>query len=491
MPLASTMKSQAHKGFAGAAGSAAPIRSAGWSSRKDGTPTARTLLVHDQMLGERLYLYSLARFLVVVGVVAGSLFATYIVGVEELDLERLMGVALALFVYNTAVFFMVRPYRDHERLAAGKYVLTSIVHGTILLDFFFLTIALWIVGGARSPFLAFYIFHVIIASVLLSRAAAFAHTATGYLFLACLVVGEWAGLIPLYSPEGAVSGAGQPLDGRYVLTVLCVYGLLFALSAISLTSLVQMLRVGEAKLIAAKQESDRLSAMRRDFLQMVLHDVKSPAVAISQHLYNLEAKLSGRLPEQEAHCLERCQIRMQGMLDFLRDLQMLALLESDSIHKQAQPVDLAALLQSVVAENQDLAQLREQTLTLEPLPLLPAVHGIDRLLREAVFNLISNAAKYTPRGGRIAVRAKVDSGRVRIEIEDNGVGISQDEQAHLFEEFSSIRHKKESETDLVASSGLGLSLVRRIAEVHGGTVGVRSERNQGSVFWIELPVATR
>ncbi len=490
--LASVMTSKSPK----ISSSAAPndvggAKTFAWSAVRGNSPNVRTLLVHDQMLGERLYLYCLARFLVVAGIVTGSLFARYAVGIEQLDVTRLMGVAFALFVYNAAVFLMVRPYRDHERLASGQNVLSSVVHCTILLDFFFLTIALWLVGGARSPFLAFYLFHVIIASVLLSRWAAFAHTAFGYLLLASLVTGEWTEIVPVCTPAGAVSGTDLPLDGRYVLTVLFVYGLLFALAAASLTSLVQMLRTGERHLRAAKQESDRLSAMRRDFLQMVLHDVKSPAVAISQHLYNLEARLHDLLPEQEARSLERCQIRMKGMLDFLRDLQMLALLESDSIHKQAHPVDLSAMLAAVVAENQDLAQLREHTLTLEEPPPLPPVLGIERLLREAVFNLISNAAKYTPRGGCIAVRARDGHESVWIEVEDNGVGISQEEQKHLFEEFSSVRRKKDAETDLVASSGLGLSLVRRIAEVHGGAVSVRSERNRGSIFSIELPVAMR
>ena len=458
----------------------------GRSLGRFGARRAHRLLLHNQLLGERLYLYSLARFLVVGAIVAGTLFATYIVGVEDLDVTRLFGVAGALGFYNLIVFAIIRPYRGRERSEAAGSMLTGVMHAAILLDFLFLTIALWLVGGARSPFQAFYLFNVILASVLLSRKAAFFHTFLGYLLLAGLVIGEWKGWIPACSPVGAVSTASS-LDGRYVVTLLVVYGMLFALSVIMLTSLVQLLRAGEERLREANDQLAALSAVRRDFLQMVLHDLRTPVVAVTQHLYNIEAVLSGKLSEQESRWLTRCQTRMNELMAFLNDLQVLTVLESEGIRKQAQPIDLKPLLESLVAENQDLARMRNHALALECSGDLPDIKGIPRLFREAVLNLITNAVKYTSAGGRIVVRATSKDSRVRIEVEDNGIGISKENQKRLFQEFGRIRPAQSDNLDITGSSGLGLAIVRRIIEMHGGEVGVESELNQGSTFHIEVP----
>ena len=108
-----------------------------WWSRL-GAPRARRLLLHDQLLGERLYLYSLARFLVVCAIAAGAVFATYVVGIEQLETARLLGVAGALGFYNLIAFAIIRPYRDRERSEAVGTLLTGVMHATILLDFLFL-----------------------------------------------------------------------------------------------------------------------------------------------------------------------------------------------------------------------------------------------------------------------------------------------------------------------------------------------------------------
>ena len=467
-----------------------PKRGAGISTRiaalTDRSRDAQMLLLHKRLLGERLYLYSLARFLVVAAIIAGALFAKNVVGVEDLDVPKLVGVAAALAIYNSIVFLMVRPLRGSDKAAASYSILSVIMHGTIMLDFLILTIALWLVGGAQSPFQAFYLFNVILASILMSRTAAILHTLFGYLLLAGLVVGEWAEWIPSCFPAGAVVSAG-PLDGRFVLTLLTVYGLLFSLSVLLLTGLAQLLRLGERDLRHANEELQRLSAMRRDFLQLLLHDLKSPLSAVAQHLYNVEAHLHDNLSNQIPEWLGRCQLRVREVSEFLHDLQVLAILESDEIQKRAKSLDLKSFLGDILAEYQDSAKMRNHSMTLEVPEEIEHVQGIERLLREAVANLITNAIKYTPPGGQILVRARVDPDAVCIEVKDDGIGIAKEDQERLFQEMSVVRLKPHASADITGRSGLGLSLVRRIAELHNGTVAVVSAPDCGSTFTIRLP----
>ena len=446
---------------------------------------AQTFLLHKVMLGERLYYYSLARFAVAGAIAAGCFGAAGVVGISGLHVSRLLMVAVVLGLYNVAVFIMVRPFRDRQRASDMHSLLVGIMHGTIMLDFVFLTVVIWLVGGARSPFLAFYLFNLILASVLLSRNAAFAHAGVAYVFLALLVVGEWQGWFPAQSPGGAVPSA-ERIEARYVVTLLAVYGVLFALSSVMLTSLMQLLRSGERELREAKNESERLADLRREFLHIALHDLKSPVVAVAQHLYNLAVYMHKDLSEQESRCLKRCHLRLREQLKFLHDIETLASLETEEFRNHISSVDLCEVLPGVVEENMDLAQARGVSLELEPPAGQVNVAGIPRLIHEAVANLITNAIKYSPQGkGRVVVRAVAMDGAVTIEVQDNGIGIEQGDLPLLFQEFVQLP-RRPKEIDDSVSSGLGLSIVRRIAEHFGGSVAVRSELNRGSVFSIRL-----
>jgi signal transduction histidine kinase len=406
--------------------------------------------------------------------------------VRGLEIGGLGGCAAALVVYNTAVVALLRRLRRLEQARAYPWWV-GISHVTITLDFLVLTYLIWLVGGARSPFLAFYLLHVILAAVLLSRRAAYAHALIGYLLLAGLVVGEGLGWLPQNRPEGAVP-AGARIEARYVLTVLFVYGLLMALAAFLMSGLAEALRAGEVRLRQANQELQRLSEMRRAFLHIALHDLKSPIAAIAMLLDNLVSGLGGPLTQQQGHWVRRAKQRLGELLEFLRDLQVLGELESADIAAQAGAVDMGALARKVAEEQAELAQQRRQTLSVELPSELPAAQGVERLLREALANYLSNAIKYTPEGGSIRLRAARDAAMLRVEVQDSGRGIAAQDQERLFNEFVRIPASDQAGPP-VSGTGLGLSIVRRIAEAHGGRVGVVSALGKGSTFFFELPVA--
>jgi signal transduction histidine kinase len=445
---------------------------------------ARALLVHRQLIGQRLYLYCLARYLVVAAVAIGSVFAPHVVGIQGLPTASLLLLALLLGAYNSIFFFVVRPYRkaDAEPRVAG--FLERLMHLTIFGDFLFLTAALWMVGGARSPFQAFYLFHVVLAGVLLSRRAAFGYALLAYALFGGMVMGQWLELLPSIYPEGAVLAG--PLTGRYVATILVVEGLLILLTVALLTSLTKLLRQGERRIRAANAELEAMADVQRDFLHIALHNLKSPVAAVSYLMENLEADLP-ELSEQQAHWLDRSKTRLRELTAFLRDLQSMAALESGELAKQTEQIDVAALLKKLVEEYQDLAAQQRHTLVCDCPADLPPVQGIERLLHEALTNYVTNAIKYTPEGGRIVVAARAKGDFLRLEVTDSGIGIDSVSQKRLFREFTRLK-PKDSPLGQVPGSGLGLSIVRRVADLHGGSVGVRSKEGEGSTFYMDLPL---
>jgi len=352
-----------------------------------------------------------------------------------------------------------------------------------------LTYGIWHVGGARSPFLAFYLLHAILASVLLSRMAAYGHAAVGYVLLTGLVLGEWYGVIPRISPEGAVPLAVDR-DIRVVVTILFVYFLLTTVTTILTTGIASRLRSHELGLLDASERLERLADLRRSFLHVVLHDLRSPVGTVVTMLEGLGSGVEGNLGEAPKKRVDRAGKRLRGVLDQLRSLRVLADLETEPLEGLMAAVNLLDTVMAAVDEHQDAAELSGRQLRAVLPHALSPVRGVERLLRDAVANYITNAIKYADSKGDIVVRVVELGAMVRIEVVDVGPGISPVDQTKLFQEFTRLV-KSDGRCGKVAGIGLGLSIVRRIAEAHHGRAGVDSQVGQGSTFFIEVPAATR
>jgi signal transduction histidine kinase len=443
-------------------------------------------LTHNLRLGDRFTIHALVRAGLALAIIVGAVVGRTIVGIEDLDVTALFVLGLVMLAYDFLAFRRMRPYLAREAVSRNPRRLVRTLYLLIVLDYLVLVAAIWFVGGVRSPFLPFFLLHVILSCLLLSRRAALAFHWMAYGFLTLLVVGEWSGVTPApRMPTGAVGGTA-PLDGRYAITVLVVYGMLFAVTAYLLLGLAATLRQSERQLRAANAELSRLSLMRRDFLRIALHNLQSPIGVVRMFLSNLRAGLGGPVTEQQTEWIDRSMHRLEGVKAFMHDLQMLASLESGQLEARTSTVDLRALLRDLVAENADLAEQAHHALRLDAPDDLPRVRGVDFLLREALANYLSNAVKYTPSGGNILVTASSRSPMVRIEVKDDGVGIAPEDQDRLFGEFVRLGPRDETMPP-AEGSGLGLTIVKRVAELHGGRCGLRSRPGEGSTFFLELP----
>jgi len=153
-----------------------------------------------------------------------------------------------------------------------------------------------------------------------------------------------------------------------------------------------------------------------------------------------------------------------------------------------EPLDLEALLREAAASVHAQLEARRHTLAVDP-PSEPVPVDADRVrLRQVLLNLLSNAIKFTPEGGGITLVARLeDTGRrVRVAVTDTGIGIAPQDQARLFQEFVQLDGGSSRRYE---GSGLGLALSKRLIELHGGRIGVKSELGKGSTFWFTLPRA--
>ena len=224
----------------------------------------------------------------------------------------------------------------------------------------------------------------------------------------------------------------------------------------------------------------------RRFLRRLDHELKNPLTAIQAGLANLSttgASTHAGAPDARAGAIESVRSQALRLSRLAADLRKLADLETRPLERT--PVNVADLLQEVVEVAQDhpKAPERELTLTVPRAPWpLPDVNGDPDLLFLAVHNLLTNAIKFTQPGDRIEVRAQEDGAGVLIEVADTGPGIPADEIPLVWEELYRGQGARG-----IPGSGLGLALVRAIAERHGGAVDLRSREGQGTVFALRLP----
>lgn len=221
---------------------------------------------------------------------------------------------------------------------------------------------------------------------------------------------------------------------------------------------------------------------RLQFVQTAAHDLRNPLGVTLSALTMLNKSWKDPTPTD----IEVFGIAMRGvsrMQDLIDDLLHLEKIES-GVDFRLVPVDVRDLIERCAADAKPTFQDREQTLRVEVAPGVPPVPADSRWLYRALANLLSNAQKYTPDGGKITLRAVADDRAVTLEVEDNGPGIPYEAQARLFDPFYRVPQMEE----IVHGTGLGLAIVKSVVERHQGHVAVQSEPGHGSKFSLILPL---
>jgi signal transduction histidine kinase/CheY-like chemotaxis protein len=231
----------------------------------------------------------------------------------------------------------------------------------------------------------------------------------------------------------------------------------------------------------------RANEFKNEVLGTIAHDLKNPLAVIlgRAEMLNELAEMSpapfDKIREQLGH-IRSSATQLTGMVN---DLVADAMMDALDISIRQEPVDIAAILADVVTANRALAERKRQAINLVSPPVRWATCDPDRL-REAVDNLLSNAIKYSPSGGKIELSMSGDKEVTIILVKDEGAGLSQEDLGRLFGRFQRLSAKP---TAGESSTGLGLSIVKRIVELHGGSIAAESDGpGRGATFTIRLPM---
>jgi signal transduction histidine kinase len=455
------------------------------------TPEEATLVM-------RLGVFNNMRWFAILGVIIVTVVARYAFGIVFTTLPVYI-VCVFMALYNLVLTQQVRGLKKlplHRVIPRVRQY--TYIH--ILLDMFALTVILHFTGGIENPFMFFFVFHIVLASIGLNYRVVYLLSTIAIAFMTLMVVLEYTGVIDHINLQGFASPTlyqeGSYIVARLVTLALLLYCITYVTTAIAgelRKRQRQVVALGE-RLLAEKtgeleRASSEISDLREErekflrFIGIAAHDLKAPLTAIQGFLWVILGGFAGKISEKQKNMLERSSHRITELLALISDLLDIPRIETGQIVQEMKEISLLQVVRDSIESERHLAEENGVRIKVEVPEVLGPIRGSAPRLKQVITNLVNNAIKYTP-GGTVTVRVQEQDKDLLIEVMDTGIGIPHEDMPRLFEDFFRASNVE------IKGTGLGLSIVKRIVEAHGGKIWAESpcpETNTGCKFSCTLP----
>jgi PAS domain S-box-containing protein len=243
--------------------------------------------------------------------------------------------------------------------------------------------------------------------------------------------------------------------------------------------------IGSVTVLQDISHLKELDKMKSEFIAMVTHELRAPIAAVEQQLTVILNRMAGDISEKQEKLLSRAKERTKGLLNLIKDLLDFSKIEAGRMVQYKEPLTLQEIIQKVVDLMRAEAENKKIDLQFLPPSQNPLIQA-DRTSMEGIFtNLISNAIKYTPEGGKVQITLTEEGGFAKATVSDTGIGIKKEDLSRIFDKFYRV---KTVETRQIVGTGLGLSIVKSIVDAHLGSISVESEEGGGTTFAVFLPI---
>lgn len=449
----------------------------------EASPYPKKLAIEETELIARINWLIRLRWIAVLGVLLTVWFTNNVIRLD-LPVRPLTLITLFMAFYNLCFFLYDKYIMFKKTSVTAVKIAGRVADFQIFLDLLSLALLLHFSGGVENPFIFYFIFHMIIASILLSARASYIQATIATILFALLVSFEYYGIIPHFCLTKYI-GTDLHKNTLYILGISGVFITTIYLSVFMATSISKKLREKERLLHLANDELKEQDRLKSEYVLRVAHDLKADLAAVQSCLKVVIEGMVGKVNEKQMDMIQRAERRTVNLIHFVRDLLNLSRI------KARRDVQITSLsLQEVISQTIETMHFRPDskniTLQIDIPPSLPMVNA-DKANMECLFiNLISNAVKYTPQKGRVQIEAEEKGNQILVKISDTGIGIPASDIPKIFDEFYRAENAQAMEKD---GTGLGLAIVKYIVQIHGGRIWVESEEKKGSCFSFTLPKA--
>jgi len=392
-------------------------------------------------------------------------------------------IAALLTIYNIVILLLLHHYKKFEKSKSSRAV-KRIINLQICMDLILLTVLLHFSGGIENPLVFYFIFHMIISSILLPAHESYLQATFAVLLFSFLVLLEHKHFLPHYCLTGFVPVCLNN-DKIYTLGTLFIF-------ITSLYITVYMANYISIKLKQAEQAYRQANTMLKkkdqikdEYVLRVTHDIKGHLSAIQGCLGVVVSKFSEKPSNQDEDFICRAHRRAEELNKFVKTLLRLTQIRLSNKFEM-EDFSLVEVLKNSIEFVKSRAEDKSIKLNYMIHSSVDKIYGDSVSIEEMICNLLLNAIKYTGKGGTVQLYAEKIKDSVLIDISDTGIGIPKEEQIKVFDEFYRASNAKASVID---GTGLGLSIVKHIIDRHGGDIHVESMKDQGTIFKLRLPVA--
>ena len=434
---------------------------------------------------DRLRWFIRIRWMAAAGVLITIVVARWVFRFDKLPVVHLLSLVGVIVLLNLIyAFIMVKAFPDRGILDESDLRLASLfAQVQILFDLILITLLLHFSGGMANPFSFFYIFHVIISSILLPRGTAYAYALITVALYSGLILLEETGLIANYPIVNMIES-----NRTYVVGAIFAFGATVLFAAYVTTSIRLQLKEREEEAEEVRDALLELEEHKSGFMRMVSHELRSPIAAIQSSLgvlLNLEEKC---MDDGMRRSVERASHRAEGLFQLTKDLLEFSRLTTLG-PKEQDKIDID--LKNIVEQANEFYTPQAIDKGLDFNVSLPdkklIISANPQSMGQMVDNLVSNAIRYTKAGGKVAVKLSRDDGVVTLVVEDSGIGIPAEDIDRIGEEFYRSRNAKQFAP---TGTGIGMRIVREIIRHHGGNLSIESKENEGTTFTVEMPLTS-
>ncbi|MBN2105730.1 HAMP domain-containing histidine kinase [bacterium] len=438
----------------------------------------------ERELDERLRWLIFIRWFAAAGVFFVVLGTRYLLKIE-LDLLSLFIGNAILLAYNSGLNFINKKLIRRRGQPDWFPMATRIAKLQISTDLFLLAYFIHFSGGLENPFIFYFIFHMVIASMLLSNRAAYFQATLAVFLLTAIAVMECTGILRHHHLEGFFPYPSSPLSPQYFIGVLIIIASTLYITVFLATSIVNRLRKGERSLLLANERLSIQDKMKSEYVKKVSHDIQSSLSTIQICLQVVQDGNTGPVSDNALQMISRAENRCELLNKFVKDLLNLSSIRARK-HLKTQTILLKNIIERSIEQNQILAINKNLSLKANiGQNNWVKVNAMD--IEELLMNLINNAIRYTPSGGKIMIRTEsISETDILVSITDTGIGISPDELSDIFRDFYRAGNAKSFEK---SGTGLGLSIAKQIVQSHGGRIWAENRIEKGTTFYFTLPKA--
>jgi len=450
------------------------------ASWKEGVETAE--------LNRRLLWFLLLRASVIAILLLLGLGKSLLIRGLTIGAPSLLCSAGLLCVMNVLFWLHYRKAAACADIEQGKLMAAMNIQAQIILDFLILGFLVYECGGIESPLVYFFLFHNTLSCLFFPRRISFFHTLLSVAIILAIHLLVRAQAVPEthfirmgYYPYPGASGPG---DFYQLGGIAFMYGVAWYL----ISTITDSLRERERQLQEKVREMTEVDREKTRYMLVTTHELKAPFAAIQSHINVMLEGYAGEVPEKVREILGKIRARcaiLSSMLVEMIQLANLASLKERRAELTTERVDLGRAVEDALARLDEIA--REKRVSFDAGAAVPGRHFIlanPEQMQILLNNILGNAVAYSRPGTAVAVELRAEDDSVLARVRDRGIGIKKEHLEKVFLEH--FREEKAVEVN-PNSTGLGLSIARRIMELHKGRIWLESEEGKGTTVWMEFP----